>query len=864
MESELRKTLEATTRWDPGAVERRVFARWIDAGIFHPEPTEPGFSIAIPPPNVTGALHMGHALNGSIQDALIRLHRMRGEPTRWILGTDHAGIATQAQVEKELVAEGTSREELGRDAFVERVWAWRERYGSQIIEQLKRLGASADYEDERFTMDDAYATAVTHVFVALFERGYVYRDNYMVNWDPGLGSAISDLEVEQRTLTDTLYSVDYPLADGSGKVTVATVRPETMLADTAVAVHPDDERYAALVGSEVILPLVGRRLPVIADEHVDPEFGTGALKITPGHDQNDFEIGRRHGLEEISVIGEDGRMSAAAGEPYAGMGIDEAREAIVAALRAEGAIAGEEPYEHDVPHSHRSGMRIEPLISLQWFCDMSELAKPAIEAVRDGRVRFHPERPWTKVYLDWLESIRPWCVSRQLWWGHRLPVYYCDPCEETIVATDPPERCGKCGGELRRDEDVLDTWFSSALWPFATLGWPGETPEMAAWYPTDVLSTARDIIFLWVARMVMMGLEFTGDVPFRDVNIHSVIQAPDGRRMSKSLGTGIDPLDEISRHGADALRFGLLAMSSTQDVRYSDAKVQQGRDLANKMWNASRLVLLNVADGVAAEPPGPESPVEDRWLASRLQAVIAAVTGNLDGYDFAHASQELYRFFWSELCDWYLEIVKPRLYDGEERASATLLWALEETLALAHPITPFVTEEIYSYLRALAGSEGDEPLATRPYPVHRDDLVDPAAEREVAEAIELTRAVRRWRDLVGVPAGATLGARVAGRRPHELVARLGRVEFDAPVDGDRAESVATIGPLEILPSAEVEPAQVRERIEARRAELRSEVERAERKLSNEGFVAKAPADVVEGEREKLASYRAELEELGAG
>ena len=859
MRSDLREKLEATTRWDPDEVEPRVLARWLDAGVFHVDPSEPGYSIAIPPPNVTGALHMGHALNGSIQDTLIRLQRMRGRPARWILGTDHAGIATQAVVEKELASQGVSRHELGREAFVERVWEWRDRYGSTIIEQLKRLGASADYSDERFTMDDAYARAVAHVFVALHQRGYVYRDNYMVNWDPGLGSAISDLEVEQRRVTDTLYSIDYPLADGSGRITVATVRPETMLADTAVAVHPDDDRYRSLVGQEVVLPLVGRRLPVIADEHVDPGFGTGALKITPGHDPNDFDIGRRHGLEEISVIGEDGRMNEAAGKPYAGMVLAEARAAVVAALRAEGAISAEEPYEHDVPHSHRSGRPIEPLISLQWFCDMTALAKPAIAAVRDGRVRFHPERPWSKVYLDWLESIRPWCISRQLWWGHRLPVYYCDPCEETIVSLEAPEACGRCGGDVRQDEDVLDTWFSSALWPFATLGWPDETAEMSAWYPTDVLSTARDIIFLWVARMVMMGLEFTGDVPFRDVNIHSVIQAPDGRRMSKSLGTGIDPLDEIGRHGADALRFGLLAMSSTQDVRYSDAKVQQGRDLANKVWNASRLVLLNAGEGVEPAPPGPSAPVEDRWIASRLQRAVASVSERLDAYDFSHAALELYRFFWSELCDWYLEIVKPRLYDGNDGASATLLWVLEESLALAHPITPFVTEEIYGYLRDAAGGQRPELLATRAFPEAEQTLLDDTAESVVAEAIELTRGVRRWRDFVGVPAAAMLVARVVGERPPELVARLARVTFD---DGaEPAEVVATFGPIEILASDAVEPSQVRGRIDARRAELQAEVERGERKLANEGFVAKAPADVVEAEREKLAGYRDELAEL---
>jgi valyl-tRNA synthetase len=851
MNDQRKRTLEATTRWEPGDVEARVFERWMEGGWFSPPPdgnAGENFSIAIPPPNVTGALHMGHALNGAIQDVLIRLARMRGLPTRWILGTDHAGIGTQAVVEKELEAQGTSRLELGRAEFVKRVWQWREEYGSQIIEQFKRLGASADYADERFTMDDAYARAVGDVFVELHARGHIYRDNYMVNWDPGLRSAISDLEVEQRTITDTLYSIDYPLADGSGSLTVATVRPETMLADTAVAVHPSDERYAHLVGSEALLPLVGRRLPVIADDHVDPGFGTGALKITPGHDPNDFEIGRAHGLEEISVIGEDGRMTEAAGERFAGLDVDEAREKVVAALREEGAISGEQPYQHDVPHSHRSGRRIEPLISLQWFCDMNELAKPAIDVVRDGRVRFHPERPWSKVYLDWLGRIRPWCVSRQLWWGHRLPVYYCDPCEETLVTTEPPERCGKCGGELRQDEDVLDTWFSSALWPFATLGWPEETAQLRAWYPTDVLVTARDIIFLWVARMVMMGLEFTGEIPFREVNITSVIQAPDGRRMSKSLGTGIDPLDEIEVHGADALRFGLLAMSSAQDVRFSDAKVQQGRDLANKLWNASRLILLNARGEPAASPKN----AEDRWILSRLQRTIEIVTARLDAYELSPASLELYRFFWSEFCDWYLEIVKPRLYEGEPEASSNLLHVLERFVALAHPVIPFVTEEIWSYL-----PDRDAPLIVSGYPVADPALVDREAEAEIEASIELTRGIRRWRDLAGVPVASVLPARVAGEAPHELVARLARLD----VDGSGGEALASIGPLELLATDDVDPAQVRERIEARAAELRAEVKRGESKLANEGFTSKAPTEVVEAEREKLEAYRAELEEL---
>jgi valyl-tRNA synthetase len=846
-----RQRLEQTTRYDAGEVEARVFAEWVEGGYFHPDPEgspEENFSVAIPPPNVTGALHMGHALNGSMQDALVRLNRMRGRNALWILGTDHAGIATQAVVEKELRAEGRSRQELGREVFVERVWEWKEEYGSRIVEQYKRLGASCDYERERFTLDEGYVRAVYRVFKQLYDKGYIYRDYYMVNWDPGSRSAISDLEVENREVEDALYSIDYPVEGSDRVLTVATVRPETMLADTAVAVNPDDERYRDLVGQHCLLPLVGRRLPIVADEHVDPEFGTGALKITPGHDVNDFEIGRKHGLEERSVIGEDGRMNAEAGE-YAGLPIAEAQAAVVAALRAEGRLRAEEPYLHSVPFSHRSGERIEPLISLQWFCRMDELAEPAIEVVERDEVQIAPAQ-WKRVYLDWMREIRPWCVSRQLWWGHRIPVWYCDPCEETIVAEQPPERCGSCGGELRQEEDVLDTWFSSALWPFATLGWPDDSPELRAFYPTSFLTTAREILFLWVARMVMMGLEFPGAIPFRDVYVHSVIQARDGRRMSKSLGTGIDPLDEIDVHGADALRFGLLAMSSTQDVRFSDAKVQQGRDLANKLWNASRLILLNAAP---VEPAPRPLTVEDRWILSRLERTIASVTEKLESYDFAHAVQEGYSFFWRDLCDWYLEIAKPRLYDGEEEVSATLLYALERVLALLHPTMPFVTEEIWSFHPARRGH-----LVVHSFPAADRSLFDEAAEADVEAGIALTQRLRAWRDLVDLPAAAILAARVEGVEPPEFVARLARFEF-GPDGGD---PVAAVGPVRVLPSADLDAEAVAARLEKRRAELRAEVERGERKLGNEGFVAKAPAEVVEEERGKLERYKAELAELG--
>ena len=846
-----RSDLQSRTRYEPAEVEPRVVGRWLDSGLFHPEPqgtAAENYSIAIPPPNVTGSLHMGHALNGAIQDVLVRHHRMRGQRTKWIFGTDHAGIATQTQVERRLLEEGTSKEEIGREAFIRRAWEWREQYGSTIVNQFQRLGASADYGDERFTFDEAYVRAVMRVFVDLYEKGYIYRDRYIVNWDPGSRSAISDLEVAELEVDDVLYSIDYDL-EGGGKVTVATVRPETMLADTAVAVNPQDDRYRDLVGRTAILPLVGRRLPVVTDEYVKTDFGTGQLKITPGHDPNDFEIGRRHGLDVVTVIGEDGRMTAEAGERFAGLPVLETREAVVAALEAEGRIAGREPHRHAVPFSHRSGKRIEPLVSLQWFMRMDELARPAIDAVASGRVRIHPEGQ-RQVYLDWMENIRPWCISRQLWWGHQLPVWYRG--EATYVGTTPPE-----GEGWERDPDVLDTWFSSALWPFATLGWPDDTPQLRAFYPTDMLSTARDILFLWVARMMMMGLEFAGDVPFEDVYVHSVIQAPDGRRMSKSLGTGIDPLDEIETHGADAVRFGLLAMSSTQDVRYSAEKIEQGEALANKLWNASRLILLGV-DDVARPEPRPRA-AEDRWILGRLIAARTQTLERVDGFDFSRAALGLYDFVYGELCDWYLELVKPRLYEGDPDVAATLLYLLRETLGLAHPVIPFVTEEIWSYLPGaeglLAGSRFDEP---------DHSLRDPAAEEEVQRLIDAVTALRSWRDTVSVPAGATVPARLEAEGYDgiaEQLARLARFVFAT----DSGEPVATVavpgGSVQVLAGGGFDAEQAERRRAERRSKLEAEVGRAEGKLANEQFVERAPAHVVEGERAKLERLRGELEAL---
>ena len=872
--------LEDKTRYDPAEVEPRIIAEWLASGLFHPEPdgaAEENYSIAIPPPNVTGVLHLGHALNGSIQDTLIRHQRMTGRRAKWILGTDHAGIATQTQVERRVIAEGSTRKQMGREAFVERVWRWRTDYGGTMISQLKRIGASADYATERFTLDDAYARAVLKVFVTLYEKGWIYRDRYMVNWDPGSGSAISDLEVESREVTDTLYYIDYPLASGSGAITVATVRPETMLADSAIAVNPQDDRYRRMIGETAVLPLVGRKLKIIADDYVSPEFGTGALKITPAHDPNDFEIGRRHSLAQPSVIGEDGRITDEAPEAFRGLTVAEAQREVVARLKAEGLIARTEPHEHTVPFSQRSGERIEPLISLQWFMAMDDLATPAIEAVSSGAVRFHPEN-YTKVYLDWMHNIRPWCISRQLWWGHQLPVWYRDL--ETYVGTEPPR-----GEGWTRDPDVLDTWFSSALWPFATLGWPDRTPELTAFYPTDVLSTAREIIFLWVARMIMMGIEFTGEIPFSDVNIHSVIQAPDGRRMSKSLGTGIDPIDlieggprppvfagidpahpehagEFPAYGADALRWGLLAMSSGQDVRFSEDKVAQGQQLANKLWNASRFVLLGAGDDTrAAIAP---SRVEDRWILSRLERVRRELAARIESFDLTRAALELYDFVYGELCDWYLELVKPRLREGESGLAATLVHVLTETITIAHPMIPFVTEEIWSFV---PGAEG--LLAARvagPAPVGE---IDDQAEAALTRAIEAVQALRSWRNQARVAPGATLSGRLRAPGYEETaaqVARLARVTLDADRgQPNGSEPVASVpvpgGVVELLPSADLDPGASEARREEQHAKLASEIERAERKLANEGFVAKAPPQVVQAERDKLDRLRAEAEAL---
>ncbi len=831
-------------RFEPSEVEARWTEAWRAAGIGHADPASdaPAFSIAIPPPNITGALHMGHALNNTIQDLLIRRRRMAGDETMWICGTDHAGIATQAVVEKALAAEGSTRAELGREEFVRRVWEWKDHSGGTIIGQLRRLGCTLDFARERFTMDEAYAEAVQHVFVDLYEKGHVYRDRYMVNWDPGLGSAISDLEVEEREATDTLVSIAYPLSDGSGEIVVATVRPETMLGDTAVAVNPSDERYRDLIGRTVTLPLVGREIPVVGDDYVQVDFGTGALKVTPAHDANDFEIGRRHGLEAINVIGEDGRMTAEAGERYAGLTPAECQARVIADLRAEGLIRGEEPYTHTVPFSQRSGARVEPLVSLQWFCDMTRLAQPAIAAVEEGRVRFTPPK-WGEVYLNWMREIRPWCVSRQLWWGHQLPVYYRG--DEIHVGRTAPEGAGWV-----RDEDVLDTWFSSALWPFATLGWPEQTPELAKFYPTRVLSTARDIIFLWVARMVMMGLEYTGTEPFSEVYIHSVVQAPDGRRMSKSLGTGIDPLELIDRNGADALRFGLLMMSSTQDVRFSADRVDQGRQLVTKLWNAARLVVDR--GGRAGLGPAPAGTLADRWIASRIADAVERSHDLIAGFQLSQLADMVYHLVFDDYCDWYLELLK-----AGEATPEMAGRALEELLALAHPLMPFVTEECWSR------TPGAEGLLASHGPAQPPGPRDEAAETEVAAVQEVVTVLRAYRSSRGLPPRTPL---VMSPAPHPSVAALTSVTEAAPEA--QATLTATLLPdgRSILVGAlaeDVDPAIERRRLADELATATNEAERARRKLADARFVERAPAHLVEAEREKAARYEAERDALTA-
>ncbi|HWQ24067.1 MAG TPA: valine--tRNA ligase [Gaiellaceae bacterium] len=799
--------------YTPEGVEARWQRVWEEEGLYAAEADDPRptFVVAFPPPNVTGELHMGHALQLALADALVRWKRMQGFNCLFQPGYDHAGISTQYQVEKALEAEGRRRQDVGREAFVELVWEWLRRYGRTIMTQFRRMGASMDYRRERFTMDEGYVRAVMRFFVHLWEKGYLYRDHRIVNWCPYHLSALSDLELDHVEVDDELVYVRYPLADGSGHVTIATARPATILADVGVAVHPDDERYAGLVGKEAVVPFVERRVPIVADERVDPEFGTGALKVTPGHDPLDFELGRAHGLAEPMVVGPDGRMNEQAGE-LAGLTQEEAGERILAWCAARGLLERRERYRHTIAVCERCESRIEPLISLQWWCRMDELKQAALEALRSGRVRYHPPSQH-RFAIESLESAPDWNISRQIWWGHQLPVWYC-PDGHVSVAETQPGACAECGSaELERDPDVLDTWFSSALWPFATLGWPERTPDLERFYPGDFNITAREIIRLWENRMIFSGLELLGEIPFRDVIIHSTVLAPDGRRMSKSLGTGVDPLQVIAEYGTDATRYGLMKMSSQQDTRLSYKAMDEGRRLANKLWNVSRLIL-GAAAGVS--PAASPRALEERWILARIDAARARIEDAFPRFDFAEVADVLYHLTFDDFCDWYAEAIKPRLNGRDRDAAATAVAALERLLALLHPVLPHVTEEIWSRL-----PEREARLIVSPWPEP-----DPrfAADLDALERVqEAARIFRRS----GV-----------------------QVELDS--DEERRIFAAVVKP---------ERARVDGNREAEIERLRREVARAEGMLANERFTAKAPPEVVAAEREKLERYRRELAAL---
>jgi len=862
-----------STVYNPRVVEDKWYQYWMEGDYFRPtiDPEQEPFTIVIPPPNVTGALHMGHALDNTIQDVLIRWKRMTGVPTLWLPGTDHAGIATQARVVESLAQEGLTPQDLGREKFLERTWQWKEQYGGRIIEQLKRLGASCDWSRERFTMDEGCSRAVREVFVSLYEKGLIYRGDYIINWCPQCGTAISDIEVEHEEEEGKLWHFRYPLIDGEGYVTVATTRPETILGDTAVAVHPEDERYRDLVGKKLVLPGVGRQIPIVADPYVDPEFGSGAVKVTPAHDPNDFLIGLRHGLEQVVVMAPDGTMNENAGK-YQGMDRLECREALVADFDREGYLVKVEDHLHAVGHCSRCDTTIEPLLSKQWFVRMKPLAEPALEAVRQGQIRFVPER-FTKIYCDWLENIRDWCISRQLWWGHRIPVWYCQDCDEIIASREDLNQCPHCGGEVEQDPDVLDTWFSSALWPFSTLGWPDDTEDLNYFYPTSVLVTGRDIIFFWVARMIFMGLEFMQEEPFREVLIHGLVLDSQGRKMSKSLGNGIDPLEVIEEYGADTLRFMLMTSTTPgNDMRFYWERVENCRNFANKIWNASRFALMNLTD---FQPEGIEEDqlaysMADRWILSRLNRTIARVTEELEEYQLGEAATTLYEFIWGEFCDWYIEMIKPRLYakeDGEgRRTSQYVLWkVLETTLRLLHPFMPFITEEIWQHL-----PHGGPSICVAPWPEAGD--TDPAVEEEMERIMAVIRGVRNIRAEMNIPPGkkvpvviqapAGLQSQLEAGIPYiTQLAGVGTVTMQEPVtEKPRQAAAAMVGgvevyvPLEGLIDIDKEIARLRKEEQ----NLVKEVERVTKKLQNENFLAKAPAEVVAKEREKEKEYREKL------
>lgn len=866
--------MELSPRYNPAEVEDKWYQIWKQSGVFRPsmDQTKPSFSIVMPPPNVTGVLHLGHALNTTWQDILIRFHRMRQDNTLWLPGTDHAGISTQARVDQMLRSRGQSRHDIGREAFVEEVWRWKEEYGGRILEQFAKLGASVDWDRLRFTMDEGLSRAVTEVFVRLYEEGLMYRGNYITNWCVGCLTALSDIEVEHEEETGQLTSIRYPLVGQSGEIVVATTRPETMLGDTAVAVHPDDPRYQHLIGAWVELPLVGRHIPIIADDFVDREFGTGAVKVTPAHDPNDFQMGKRHDLAEIKVIGEDGRMTEEAGA-YAGLTREEARNRVLGDLAAQGLMRGNESIVHAVGHCERCGTVIEPLLSLQWFVKIAPLAKPAIEAVANGSVRIVPER-FEKIYMNWMENIRDWCVSRQLWWGHRIPAYFCDQ-GHMLVARTAPDACQECGGPMVQDTDVLDTWFSSVLWPFSTLGWPEETEDLAAFYPTSVLSTGYDIIFFWVARMIMQGLHFTGQKPFSTVLLHGLVRDSEGHKMSKSRGNGVDPLEVIEKYGADALRMALVLGSAPgNDYRWSWERFESASHFANKVYNAMRFVLMNRdPDGSANQDPGVSSHPADQWIWHRLNATVETMTDLLERYEFGLAARAIYDFWWSDYCDWYIELAKVRLKTEQSPlVMATLTQVAGQALKLLHPFMPFVTEELFHVL----AQDSDQSLVTAQWPKPQPSRANSAAADVVETMQQLIRAGRNLRAEVNLtPAQKAPFVAVADdddvlnrwdqlRSEALLLLRAESLEFRVKDDRTVSHAIAGVtlgGTVYLLLDGLVDLDRERERLQKAVQDALGEQARIRARLDNASFVERAPTEVVDKARDSLAECTARLGRL---
>ena len=871
MSKELSKT------YDPKDIEDRLYKKWEDNGYFHAEVdrSKKPFTIVMPPPNITGQLHMGHALDNTLQDILIRWRRMQGYNTLWMPGCDHAGIATQAKVEGALREEGTNRYELGREKFLERVWQWKEKFGSRIMSQLRSLGSSLDWDRERFTMDEGCSRAVREVFVSLYEKGLIYQGTRITNWCPDCNTAISDIEVEHETEAGHLWHIRYQVKGEDRYVEVATTRPETMFGDTGVAVNPADERYTDLVGKTLILPVVNREIPLFADEYVDSAFGTGAVKVTPAHDPNDYEMGLRHNLEQIKVISNTGKMTEGAGR-YEGMDRYECRKALVKELQEIGALVSIEEHEHAVGHCSRCHSTIEPMISTQWFVKMESLAKPAAEAVKNGDIRFVPER-FTKIYCNWLDNIRDWCISRQLWWGHRIPAWYCDDCGETTVSRTDVEVCPKCGGKhLRQDEDVLDTWFSSGLWPFETMGWPDETPELKQFYPTSTLVTGYDIIFFWVARMVMMGLEFGKDIPFRTVYIHGLVRDEQGRKMSKSLGNGIDPVEVIDQYGADTLRFMLITGNTPgNDMRFINDRVVATRNFANKLWNASRFMLMNLEGfDKGFVPEEADYTLADKWILSRFAKTAQGVTANLEKFELGEAGRLIYEFIWNEFCDWYIELAKARLYDKEnirprQTAQYVLGYVLERTLRLLHPFMPFITEEIWQHIPhdgiSIMVSEWPGNDEAGLAGLVNDD--DEAAMTAIMESIKTIRALRlevnaapgKKSEVILNFTDEKLRAVFAANEGYLTVLAAAEPVTMLPAGAEKPENAMTgvvngveiYLPLKGLIDVEKETARLNKEL----VTLDKEISRLDKKLGNQGFLAKAPAEVVAGEQEKLKGYQ---------